>query len=146
MSGRSSEKRCWEIRQLAQRPTSDHDKAMEEKFRITDNAVREVAGERTLRVQRLSDHVAKADQDAERVQNLIPQNLELKRSYTAMKEAHNTAILGAVIFGFSVVTIIFTPMSSILALLAVPEKSFLVPETGNAQSIRLWRVKVKLAL
>jgi hypothetical protein len=119
---------------------------MEEKFRITDNAVREVAGERTLCVQRLSDHVAKADQDAERVQNLIPQNLELKRSYTAMKEAHNTAILGAVIFGFSVVTIIFTPMSSILALLAVPEKSFLVPETGNAQSIRLWRVKVKLAL
>jgi hypothetical protein len=66
---------------------------MEEKFRITDNAVREVAGERTLCVQRLSDHVAKADQDAERVQNLIPQNLELKRSYTAMKEAHNTAIL-----------------------------------------------------
>lgn len=80
----------------------------------------------SLRLQNLKDRIDRADRNAERVQNLIPQYLELKRSYTAMKESHYTALLGAAVFGFSVVTIIFMPMSFILALLAVPKDSLLV--------------------
>lgn len=77
-------------------------------------------------LQRFQDRIERADKDAERVQNLIPQYLELKRSYTAMKESHYTALLGAAVFDFSVVTIIFTPMAFVVALLAVPDNSLLV--------------------
>jgi hypothetical protein len=79
----------------------------------------------SLQLQRIKDCIDRIDQDAERVQNLIPQYLELKRSYTSMKESHYTSLLRGAVFGLSVVTIIFTPMSSILALalLAVPNES-----------------------
>jgi hypothetical protein len=80
----------------------------------------------SLQLQTFKGRIDRIDQNAERVQNLIPQYLELKRSYTSMKESHYTALLGGAVFGLSVVTIIFTPMSFILALLAVPNESLLL--------------------
>lgn len=80
----------------------------------------------SLQLQRLKDRIDRIDKNAERVQNLIPQYLNLKRSYTAMKESHYTALLGGAVLGLSVVTIIFTPMSFILALLAIPNESLLL--------------------
>jgi hypothetical protein len=74
-------------------------------------------------LQRFKDRIEKVDQDAERVQNLVPQYLELKRSYASIKESHYTAILGAAVFGLSVVTIVFTPLSFAVALLALPNDS-----------------------
>jgi hypothetical protein len=80
----------------------------------------QIIHETTSILQRLKDRIDKVNQDAERVQNLVPQYLELKRSYASIKESHHTAILGAAVFGLSVVTIIFTPLSFALALLALP--------------------------
>lgn len=79
-----------------------------------------------MRLQRLKDRIDRADRNAERVQNLIPQYLELERSHTAMKESHYSALLGAAVLVFSIVIIIFVPMLFILALLAVPSDSLLV--------------------
>ncbi|KAK0262068.1 hypothetical protein B0A54_05017 [Friedmanniomyces endolithicus] len=73
----------------------------------------------TKRIERL-------DKDAERVQALIPQILDLKRSYVAMKESHWTAVTGVAILGFTVVTIIFTPLIFVVALLAVPGDTLLM--------------------
>jgi hypothetical protein len=81
----------------------------------------QIIHETTSILQRLKDRIDKVDQDAERVQNLVPQYLELKRSYASIKESHHTAILGAAVFGLSVVTIIFTPLSFAVALLALPD-------------------------
>jgi hypothetical protein len=81
---------------------------------------KETFHEMALLLQRFKDRIDKVDQDAERVQNLVPQYLELKRSYASIKESSYTAILGAAVFGLSVVTIIFTPLSFALALLALP--------------------------
>jgi hypothetical protein len=76
--------------------------------------------ETTSLLQRFEDRIDKIDQEAERVQNMVPQYLELKRSYASVKESHYTAILGAAVFGLSVVTIVFTPLSFAVALLALP--------------------------
>jgi hypothetical protein len=98
----------------------------------------------STQLQKPKDCIENADQDAERVQNLIPQYLELKRSATSMKEAHQTAVLGAAVLGLSFVTIVFTPMSFILALLAVPKDSLLVepvPEGYKRHFVRKWTGK-----
>ncbi|KAK1069179.1 hypothetical protein LTR74_004986 [Friedmanniomyces endolithicus] len=79
-------------------------------------------------LQKLTKRIERLDKDAERVQALIPQILDLKRSYVAMKESHWTAVMGAAIFGFTVVTIIFTPLSFVMALLAVPTESLLMAD------------------
>lgn len=55
-----------------------------------------------------------------------------------MKESHYTSLLGGAVFGLSVVTIISTPMSFILALLAVPNESLLLGTTemqGNGTDV-----------
>jgi hypothetical protein len=98
----------------------------------------------STQLQKLKDRIENADQNAERVQNLIPQYLELKRSATSMKEAHYTAVLGAAVLGLSFVTIVFTPMSFILALLAVPKDSLLVepvPDGYKRHFVRKWTGK-----
>lgn len=101
--------------------------------------------ETSSRLQKLKDRIDKADQDAERVQNLIPQYLELKRTYTTMKESHYAALLGAAVFGLSVVTIIFTPLSFAVALLAVPENST-IAGTINHGTVAKWTSMAVFAL
>lgn len=105
---------------------------------------KDITNKVSTQLQRLKDRIEKADQSAERVQNLIPQYLELKRSATSMKEAHYTAVLGAAVFGLSFVTSVFTPMSFILALLAVPKDSVLVdpqPDGHKGHFVRRWAGK-----
>ena len=115
--------------------------------RIRDRKSNNIAEAQTIimklsrQLAKLKDRIGKADQNAERVQSLIPQYLELKRSATSMKEAHHAAVLGAAVVGFSVVTILFTPMSFILALLALPESSFLIRQATRdekSEFLRLW--------
>jgi hypothetical protein len=87
-------------------------------------------------LQRLKDRIDKIDQDAERVQNLVPQYLELKRSYASIKEANYTATLGAAVFGLSLVTIIFTPLSFAAALLALPSDGIYLNTTADTHTKR----------
>jgi hypothetical protein len=86
---------------------------------IRSSAMR-IVDETSSLLRRLKDRIDKVDQDAERVQNLVPQYLDLKRSYASIKEANYTALLGAAVFGLSLVTVVFTPLSFAVALLALP--------------------------
>lgn len=63
-----------------------------------------------------------------------------------MKRSHGTALLGAAIFGFSVVTIIFTPMAFVVALPGVPDDSLFVGPIRERQKrvfVGKWTSKSK---
>lgn len=116
----------WSDSTRQEREDEELKQAAESSHKCPNKKEMKTIDEISFRLQRLEDRIDRADQNAERVQNLIPQYLELKRSCTAMKEFPYTALLRAAVFRFSIVTIIFVPMLFILALLSVPRDSLLV--------------------
>jgi hypothetical protein len=68
--------------------------------------------------------IAKLDEDAERVERAIDRKLDLKAKHASLKEAHTMAIMSAAVFGFTIITIIFTPLSFIVGLFALPIDRF----------------------
>ncbi|KAF2650652.1 hypothetical protein K491DRAFT_125414 [Lophiostoma macrostomum CBS 122681] len=75
--------------------------------------------------------VAQLDEDAQRVERSITAMLDLKTKHAAMREAHTSAIMSAAVLGFTIVTIIFTPLSFLTSLLALPMADF---QTSQSQS------------
>ncbi|KAF2963387.1 hypothetical protein GQX73_g10198 [Xylaria multiplex] len=75
--------------------------------------------------------IAKLEEDAERVERNIATKLDLKQKHATMKEAHSTAIMSASVFGFTVITVIFTPLSFVVALFALPIDEFDKGKAGN---------------
>ncbi|KAJ2978046.1 hypothetical protein NUW58_g7619 [Xylaria curta] len=75
--------------------------------------------------------IAKLEQDAERVERNISTKLELKQKHATMREAHSAAILSATVFGFTIVTVIFAPLSFVVALFALPIDKFNEGKNGN---------------
>jgi hypothetical protein len=67
-----------------------------------------------------SRQIAKLDADAERVEKSILTQLDLKAKHAGLKETHLTTIMSAAVIGFTIVTIIFTPLSFLASLLALP--------------------------
>jgi hypothetical protein len=68
--------------------------------------------------------IAKLDADAERVERAIDRKLDLKTKHASLNEAHTMAIMSAAVFGFTIITIIFTPLSFIVALFSLPVDRF----------------------
>ncbi|KAI1194793.1 hypothetical protein F5X97DRAFT_335768 [Nemania serpens] len=66
----------------------------------------------------------KLDEDAERVERHILVQLDLKQKHAAIKEAHTASVMSAAIVGFTVITIIFTPLSFLTSLFALPIDQF----------------------
>ena len=75
--------------------------------------------------------ITKIEEDAERVEHNISTKLELKQKHATIKEAHSTAILSATIFGFTIITVIFAPLSFIVALFALPIDQFKEGKYGD---------------
>ncbi|KAI1737702.1 hypothetical protein F4680DRAFT_467969 [Xylaria scruposa] len=75
--------------------------------------------------------ITKLEEDAERVERNIVTKLDLKQKHAAMSEAHSTAIISAAVFGFTIITIIFAPLSFIAALFALPIDEFNKGKMGN---------------
>jgi hypothetical protein len=71
------------------------------------------------------------DEDAQRVERSITAMLDLKTKHATMREAHTTAVMSAAVLGFTIVTIIFTPLSFLMSLLALPMAGF---QTSQNQS------------
>jgi hypothetical protein len=63
-------------------------------------------------------------EDAERVERTILIKLDLKQKHTSLQEAHSTAVMSAAVFGFAIVTIVFTPLSFVTSLFALPIDQF----------------------
>ena len=69
--------------------------------------------------------ITKIEEDAERVEHNISTKLELKQKHATIKEAHST------IFGFTIITVIFAPLSFIVALFALPIDQFKEGKYGD---------------
>lgn len=74
--------------------------------------------------ERFYRRIGQLDEDAERAQNSILLKVDLMAKKASMQETHATAIMSAAVFGFTVITIIFTPLSFITALFALPIDQF----------------------
>lgn len=61
----------------------------------------------------------KIEKDGERIQSVIQAQLSLKSSHAALKESHNSTILGTAVIGFTIITVIFTPLSFLASLFAL---------------------------
>ncbi|KAJ2974079.1 hypothetical protein NUW58_g8773 [Xylaria curta] len=73
----------------------------------------------------------KLDDDAERVERNILVQLDLKQKHAAIKETHTATVMSAAIVGFTVITIIFAPLSFLTSLFALPIDQFQQNEEGK---------------
>ncbi|KAJ2983391.1 hypothetical protein NUW58_g6255 [Xylaria curta] len=94
--------------------------------------------------------IAKLEQDAERVEQDVSTQLDLKQKHATMREAHSLGILSAAVFGFTVITVIYTPLSFVAALFALPIDQFNEGKNGDkdgvysSEYIRKWSVTAEL--
>lgn len=68
--------------------------------------------------------ITQLDEDAERVERSILIKLDLKQKHTSLREAHATGVMSAAVLGFTVITIIFTPLSFVTSLFALSIDQF----------------------
>lgn len=66
------------------------------------------------------NRIDKIDKDAQRVEEWISWQLDLKSKHAGLKEAKNSLLLSRSVIGFTVITVIFAPLSFLLSLLALP--------------------------
>lgn len=64
--------------------------------------------------------VAKIDRDVERIEKTVQDQLDLKRTHVSIRDTHSSLILGVAVAGFTVITIIFTPLAFAASLFALP--------------------------
>lgn len=64
--------------------------------------------------------IAVLDENAERVQSSIALLLDLKSKENSLREIQTTTSMSAAVIGFSLVTIVFTPLSFLSSLFALP--------------------------
>ena len=64
--------------------------------------------------------IDKIEKDAQRVEERISWQLDLKSKHAGLKESHNSLILSRAVIGFTVITVIFAPLSFVVSLLALP--------------------------
>ena len=84
--------------------------------------------------QLISDYrerTRKIDEDAQRIDQVVQNKLNLKRTAASMEdarqsvaEARQSKLLSIVVLGFAIITIIFTPISFLAALLALDIDTF----------------------
>lgn len=77
-----------------------------------------------LQIRKSKRRVQQLDEDADRVERSIITQLDLKAKHASLRESHATAVMSAAVFGFTVITIVFTPLSFVMSLFALPIQSF----------------------
>jgi hypothetical protein len=83
--------------------------------------------------------ITKLDEDAERVERSILVQLDLKAKHASLKESHSTAVMSAAVIGFTVITIIFTPLAFLASLLALPIDRFQKGQVSSAGGNNFFR-------
>ncbi|KAF2744925.1 hypothetical protein M011DRAFT_152764 [Sporormia fimetaria CBS 119925] len=74
--------------------------------------------------QKYKRRIAHIEDEAQRVEKTITAFLDLKQKHATMQETHATGVMSAAVVGFTVITIIFTPLSFLVALFALPIDTF----------------------
>lgn len=70
-------------------------------------------------IQMYIDRTMKIDMDAARIEQAIQNKLNLRRTAASISEARQAKVLSLSVFGFTIITFIFTPLSFIASLLAL---------------------------
>ncbi|KAI4870266.1 hypothetical protein F4820DRAFT_443385 [Hypoxylon rubiginosum] len=73
-----------------------------------------------LRLDEYQTRINKIDRDAERVEKVIQDQLNLKRTYASISDARTGLILSAAVIGLTIITIIFAPIAFMATLFALP--------------------------
>jgi len=73
----------------------------------------------------------KIDEDAERVEKLIIAKLDLKQKHASLNEAHYNAVIRAAVLAFTVIALIFAPLSFIAKIFTLPVNSFSQDSGGS---------------
>lgn len=108
-------------------PSSQNDAKEEEKWNIIQRPQQQFA--------KFKRRLRKLDGDAERVHKSIELKLDLKARHASLKEARTASAVSASVFGFTIITIIFTPLSFLVGLFALPidslQRNQNTPDGGN---------------
>jgi hypothetical protein len=75
-------------------------------------------------IQQYMRRVEKINGDADRIEKNIQDMLNLKRTHASIKDAHSSLILSTAVIGFTVITIVFTPLAFLTALFALKIDGF----------------------
>ena len=94
------------------------------KFSLPDREMWKIIMRPQDQFEKYRRRVAQLNEDAERVQGVILTKLDLKAKHASLREAHSSAIMSAAVLGFTIITVIFTPLAFVLALFALPIKHF----------------------
>lgn len=73
-----------------------------------------------VRVQQYIKRVDKIDANAERIEKRIQERLNLRRTFISIKDARASLTISTAIIGFTIITIIFAPLSFMTSLFALP--------------------------
>jgi Mg2+ and Co2+ transporter CorA len=96
---------------------------------------------------KLQERIKRLDDDAERVERWILVQLDIKAKHAALRESHNSTVLSTAVIGFTVITIIFTPLAFFASLFALPIDQFQRSQTASAYTssyIAKWMSKCSL--
>ena len=75
-------------------------------------------------VNEYESRILKIHRDADRVDKTIESYLDLKRTYASIEDTRNGLVVGIAASAFALVTVIFTPLSFMTSLLALPVDHF----------------------
>jgi len=91
---------------------------------IDDSYLRQILERPATQLRHLKDRVQDIVNESERVERWILVQLDLKTKYASLKEAQNSTTLNTTVIGFTVITVVFTPLSFIASLFALPIDRF----------------------
>ncbi|KAI0416830.1 hypothetical protein F5X98DRAFT_342941 [Xylaria grammica] len=73
-----------------------------------------------VKLQKYRERVDKIDANAERIEKRIQDRLNLRRTFTSIKDARASLMISTAVIGFTIITIIFAPLSFMTSLFALP--------------------------
>lgn len=97
------------------------------------------------RLERYGKRVRKIDDDAERIDKIIQNQLNLKRTYSSIRDTSTSLFLSTAVIGFTVITVIFTPLAFMTSLFALPLEQLMKHQKGvgddryyETQYVKYW--------
>lgn len=88
------------------------------------NSIRQIAIRPQKQIPHFLRQIQSIDENAQRVEQRIQVQLDLKKTHASLMETHNSTTLNTTVIGLTIVTIFFTPLSFMATLLAVPDAKF----------------------
>jgi hypothetical protein len=96
------------------------------KFQLAewDNNVARSVNRPQEQIPKFQRRIQKIDEDAQRVEQWVQGQLDLKKTHASLRDSHNSTLLSTAVIGFTIITVIFTPLSFMTSLLALPSVDF----------------------